>query len=255
MTRPLTLCYHGVSERWESTLATSPDRLRAQLSHLLAKGYEGVTFSALVGGEAPAKAVAVTFDDGFRSVFEHALPVLEELGIPGTVFVPVGLMGQSEPMSWPGIEIWRGTDFEDELISMTWDQVRALRSSGWEIGSHTVSHPRLTELSDEELFGELSDSREWCSRELEEPCRTLAYPYGANDRRVRAAVKEAGYLASAGMSPGPPDALCWPRTGVYPLDGKWRFRVKTSPAVRAFRDAGVGRALERGRGLGHRHRA
>jgi peptidoglycan/xylan/chitin deacetylase (PgdA/CDA1 family) len=192
--------------------------------------------------------VAVTFDDGYRSVFDLAMPVLSELDMQGTVFVPTDLTGHSEPMSWPGIEQWLGTPFQDELVPLSWDQVRALHEAGWEIGSHSVTHPRLTDLSDAALAVELADSRDRCARELGAPCRTLAYPYGAQDSRVRAAAREAGYSAAAGVRPGPFDPFCWPRIGVYPQDVPWRFRLKVSPTLRAFRGASAGLGLESLRG-------
>lgn len=104
----LVLCYHGVSHHWPSILAVTPDRLRGQLEFLVRHGYSGVTFSEIVAGEVPAKAVAITFDDGYRSVLDHGFPVLSEFGFPGTVFVPTSLVGLSGPMSWPGIDNWVG---------------------------------------------------------------------------------------------------------------------------------------------------
>ena len=64
---------------------------------------------------------------------------------------------------------------------MTWDELRALAERGVEIGSHTLTHPHLPLLSDEELLRELGDSREQFEAELNRPCRYLAYPYGEND--------------------------------------------------------------------------
>lgn len=243
MSQPLVLCYHAVAERWTGAIAVSPERLRSQLTSLLGKGYEAVTFSTLVLGETPRRALAITFDDGFCSVFDRARPIMEDLGIPGTVFVPAGLIGQPGPMRWPGIDKWLGTEFENELTPMTWDQLRTLQDAGWEVGSHTVSHPRLTELDDEALADQLVNSRERCSRELGRPCRTLAYPYGNEDQRVQEAARDAGYAAAASLSPGPLNHLCWPRTGIYSVDGDLRFRIKSSAKLMTLRGTAVGRAL------------
>jgi peptidoglycan/xylan/chitin deacetylase (PgdA/CDA1 family) len=251
VTRPLALYYHGVSDRWPSALAVSPERLRIQLEYVLEQGYQGVTFSQLVAGDLPRRAVAVTFDDGYRSVFERALPVLSELGMPGTVFVPTGLTGRSEPMSWPGIEQWLGTPFQEELMPLSWDQARALHEAGWEIGSHTVTHARLPKLGHAAVVDQLVESREECARELGVPCRTLAYPYGDQDRRVREAAREAGYTAAAGVRVGPLDPFCWPRIGAYSNDVPWRFRLKVSPALRTLRATRVGRGLDWIRRSGH----
>jgi peptidoglycan/xylan/chitin deacetylase (PgdA/CDA1 family) len=137
----LVLCYHAVSPHWPSILATTPDRLREQLEFLVGNGYSGATFSDVVSGEIPSKAVAITFDDGYKSVLDHGSPVLSEFGFPGTVFVPTSLVGLSAPMSWSGIEMWEGGPHEDELRPMNWDELRNLKDVGWEIASHTRSHP------------------------------------------------------------------------------------------------------------------
>jgi peptidoglycan/xylan/chitin deacetylase (PgdA/CDA1 family) len=244
MAHSLVLCYHAISPHWPSVLAITPERLREQLEFLVRHGFQGATVSQIVAGEAPAKALAITFDDAFRSVFDHAFSVLSEFGLPGTVFVPTSLVGLSGPMSWPGIDRWEGGPYEEELRCMTWDELRQLRDAGWEIASHTRSHPYLPDLADAELHAELAESRETCSRELGEPCRSLAYPYGAVDARVAQAAGEAGYEAAAGLRPGPPDPLRWPRFGIYPVDGPVRFRMKVSPVVRTIRNSGPGRVLE-----------
>jgi len=241
----LVLCYHAVSHHWPSILAVTPDRLRDQLEFLVRHGYSGATFSEIVAGEVPAKAVAITFDDGYRSVLDHGFPVLSEFGFPGTVFVPTSLVGLSGPMSWPGIDKWVGGSHEDELTPMTWDELRVLRDAGWEIASHTQTHPKLPELGDEELHAELVTSREVCARELGATCRSLAYPYGAWDDRVADAAGEAGYEAAGILALGPSEPLRWPRVGVYSFDTGARFRVKASSLVRTMRSSGAGLMLEK----------
>jgi peptidoglycan/xylan/chitin deacetylase (PgdA/CDA1 family) len=241
----LVLGYHAVSQHWPSTLAISPARLREQLELLLRRGYRPATFSQTVLGDAQAKSLAVTFDDGFRSIFDLAFPLLAELGLPATVFVPTALVGG--PLSWPGIERWEGTAHEHELQSMTWDQLRELSAAGWEVASHTRTHPKLTDLGADALLSELTESRETCEREMGKACPSLAYPYGAEDGRVRVAVRAAGYAAAGTLRPGPPDPLGFPRVGVYPIDDLWRFRIKVSPVVRRFRAVRLGQSLERWR--------
>jgi heparosan-N-sulfate-glucuronate 5-epimerase len=231
----LVLCYHAVSETWPADLSISPDRLRDHLRHLRRRGYRGVTFSELVAG-APGKVVAVTFDDGYRSVIELAAPILAELGFPGTLFVPTDHIGSEKPMAWPGIEGWLGTEHEPELVPMGWDEVRKLRDSGWEIGSHTRSHPKLSQIEGARLADELAGSRRVCEAELG-ACATIAYPYGDHDEAVVVATGEAGYEAAATLPDGSPPArpLAWPRVGIYNNDDLRAFKVKTSPWVRRAR--------------------
>jgi peptidoglycan/xylan/chitin deacetylase (PgdA/CDA1 family) len=242
---PLVLAYHAVSANWPAALAVPPDLFRRQLEMLLNRGYRGVTFTEVVKGEVPRKGLAVTFDDGYRSLQREARQILSELGIPGTVFVPTGMVGRPGPMVWKGIDQWAGTPYEDELTCMSWDELRELKQEGWEVASHTRSHPRLTELDDDRLASELVESRETCERELGVSSVTLAYPYGVHDARVRSAARDAGYLAAAANRPGPAKRFEWPRIDLYPVDKSWRFNLKVSPAVRALRSSRTGMLLNR----------
>lgn len=233
----LVLCYHAVSERWPSDLSITPERLEAHVGLIVSRGYQGITFHEAVTAPPDGKSVAVTFDDAFRSVYELAFPILSHFGLTGTVFVPTRKIGGDGPMAWPGIDEWLGGPYESELAAMSWEQVEELASAGWEIGSHTRSHPHLTQLDDEALAVELMGSRKDCEQRLGRPCRSLAYPYGDTDARVISAADRAGYVAAGALSErlesgGP---LNWPRVGIYYYDNLRRFRMKASPTLRRLR--------------------
>ncbi len=145
-------------------------------------------------------------------------------------------------MSWDGIDGWLGTEHEHELVPMSWDELGGLAGEGWEIGSHTRTHPRLTQVSDEQLADELAGSRSDCERELG-GCRSIAYPYGDHDARVVAAARAAGYEAAGTLParlPRTPRAHAWPRIGIHRLDSMRRFRLKASPTVRRLRASPLG---------------
>lgn len=120
---------------------------------------------------------------------------------------------------------------------MSWEQLGRLAEAGWEIGSHTRTHRHLVGLEDNALDDELRGSREDCERRLGRPCRSLAYPYGDSDARVRDATRAAGYAAATGQPARLTDAgrFCVARIGAYPPDAPLRFRLKTSPALRRLR--------------------
>jgi peptidoglycan/xylan/chitin deacetylase (PgdA/CDA1 family) len=239
----LVLCYHAVSDGWPSSLAIAPDRFEDQLGMLLKRGFRGATFERACTAPPSSRTLAVTFDDGYLSVLTQALPVLERLGLPATVFVPTDFVGVDGPMRWPGIDQWVGGAHERELRPMTWEQLGALRDAGWEIGSHTCSHPHLSRLGDRELAHELRESRSACEDRLGS-CRTIALPYGDGDARVLAAARDAGYVAVAGLpGQGTPSAGVR-RVGVYPADGSRRFAVKVARPVRRLRESGLARPLE-----------
>jgi peptidoglycan/xylan/chitin deacetylase (PgdA/CDA1 family) len=239
MTDLLVLGYHAVSESWRSVLSVTPANLERQLISLVRQGYRGARFHEAVTSPAAGKTVVVTFDDAYRSVRELALPILERLGLPGTVFVPTLFARGDQLASWPGVDVYLDGPDQHELAVMSWQELAGLASMGWEVGSHTRSHPRLTQLESEDLIEELRGAREDCERHLGRACHALAYPYGETDTRVVAAAAEAGYIAAAGLPRAHrlhrPSALNWPRIGVFHGDGQGRFRVKVSPTGRRLR--------------------
>jgi peptidoglycan/xylan/chitin deacetylase (PgdA/CDA1 family) len=189
----------------------------------------------------------VTFDDAFDSVRTRAAPILAELGVPATVFVPTDWPGRAT-MRWPGIDHWTATPFKHELEPMSWDALRALAACGWEIGSHTCSHPHLPQLDADGIARELTESRAVCERELGRPCRSTAYPFGEADDRVRVAAAHAGYEVAAGLSAAAfasRSRFDWPRVGVWHGEPGWRFRLKASPLTARLRATGAVSALAR----------
>ena len=232
----LVLCYHAVSPTWPAELSVTPDQLTAQVEFLAKRGYRGITFSDAVLGETGDKTVAITFDDGYASTLKLARPILDRFEMPATVFVPTDFIGGG-PMAWPGIDQWMGGEHESELMPMSWDEVRELADGGWEIGSHTKSHPHLPEIPDDRLDEELAESRRTCERMLDRRCFSLAYPYGDYDERVIASAARAGYATAATLPSRvhPTRPLAWPRVGVYNQDGMAVFRVKVSETVGRLR--------------------
>jgi peptidoglycan/xylan/chitin deacetylase (PgdA/CDA1 family) len=233
----LVLCYHAVSEEWDAPLSVTPERFEAQLARLARRGYRGVTASEALANRDDGRVVAITFDDAFRSVLELAAPILAPFEMVATVFAPTGFIGSGSPMSWPEIDRWRGGPSEHELLPLAWDELRALVGLGWEVGSHTVTHPRLPKLGPPELRGELEESKAACEREIGVSCASVAYPYGDHNRTVVEAAAAAGYRFGLTLPPRLHAAqpLRWPRVGVYYGDDLHRFALKTSRVVRRVR--------------------
>jgi peptidoglycan/xylan/chitin deacetylase (PgdA/CDA1 family) len=232
----LVLGYHAVSDDWQSDLAVSTSNLEHQLGSLVRRGYRGALLHEVANSPPSGRTLVVTFDDAYRSVRELALPIMRELGVPGVVFAPTHFAEGDRLASWEGVDIYLDGPHARELEVMSWEELRELQAAGWEVGSHTRSHPHLTQLDEPSLSEELRGSREDCERHLGTPCRSLAYPYGDTDARVIAATAGAGYSAAAGLPHfhrlHPPAALNWPRIGVFQGDGPVRFAVKASRTVR-----------------------
>jgi peptidoglycan/xylan/chitin deacetylase (PgdA/CDA1 family) len=204
---------------------------------LIRRGWRGTTFRDAVQAPPAPRTLAVTFDDAFASVYEQAYPILSSLGVPATVFAPTSFMSERQPLRWNGIDHWLQTSSAPELRGMSWEDLGRLYEAGWEVGSHTRTHPRLTSLDDSEMRDELAESRHEIAAHLCTACETVAYPYGDVDQRVADAAQRAGYLAGAALASGlrARGLQRWPRVGIYNGDQMWRFRLKISRATRALR--------------------
>jgi peptidoglycan/xylan/chitin deacetylase (PgdA/CDA1 family) len=238
MSNVLVLCYHAISPDWPADLSVTPERFEEQLELLVRRGYTGATFERALTEPPARRTLAVTFDDAYQSVLELALPIMRRLGLPGSVYVPTDFPGRPGPMAWDGIDRWLGGPHEHELSCLGWEQLGELAEAGWEVGSHTRSHPHLTRLEHGDLAAELEGSRAACEEGLGLPCRSIAYPYGELDDRVVQAARAAGYSVGAALPEGrfpAPVPLDWPRVGVYNGDDLRRFRLKVSPLLRRVR--------------------
>jgi peptidoglycan/xylan/chitin deacetylase (PgdA/CDA1 family) len=239
-----SLCYHAVSPSWDWRYAVRPEQLGAQVEDLLRRGYRPTTFTEAVEAPRASRKLAVTFDDGHRSVLEHGLPVLSALGVPATVFVVTGYTGSARPLTFGRLGAYAGTPDEHELASLDWDDLRHLAEQGWEIGSHSHTHARLTELDDAKLGCELTESREACAANLGRPCTSIAYPFGAADARVASAARAAGYRAGAVVDVGSRrgDTLRRPRVPILLGDDPERVAQRAS-SLRRPTVSRLGRAL------------
>jgi peptidoglycan/xylan/chitin deacetylase (PgdA/CDA1 family) len=221
----LVLCYHGVAPGSIHGEVT-PEAFHAQLNHLAVRGYRWATFTDAVLGSEPGRVAAITFDDGIESAVEHGLPILDDFGAPGTMFLTLSMLGWGGRLDGAG--------------------AARLAERGWEIGSHTMSHPVLTNVDDETLQAELRDSKLELERVVGRPCNAVSYPTGRCDARVAAAAEAAGYMAGAaleGATTVPRGPLAWPRVGVRGDDSLRVFRLKCSRAVRRARSGWARRPL------------
>lgn len=231
------LGYHALVDDGPPFLSMSPAVFERQLDFLAAKGYRSGTRADLetLAADRPlgGNRAFLTFDDGFLDTYTVARPLLAERGFTGFVFVLPRHLDDGAPLAWPEVagEVRR---HPETMRSMTWEQAGALAGEGWEIGSHTLTHPRLTELGDAELAAELGESRQLVADRLGR-CDTLAYPFGAWDARVERAAAAAGYRfaftlpidSQRGASP-----LSIPRLTIDDRDSVARFRAKVSLAGR-----------------------
>ncbi len=230
---PLVLCYHAVVVGEPQRLAVRREQLESQLRSLLRRGYRPVTAADAL--EQRGRLLHLTFDDAYRRVVD-TLPLLLELGVPATIFACTGYARDGRPFDVLELRDDAAVD-PQAFETMDWPALRAAASGGLEIGSHTVTHPHLPQLSDVELGRELRDSKVELEDELGRPCLHLAYPYGEEDARVRTAARRAGYEAAFAVDPGRgrSDRFAVPRLAVYRHDTAAGFRFRTSPLLRRLR--------------------
>ena len=246
--RPLMLCYPAVDSAWHSNLSISEELFVSHMAALEKRGYVGLTFVEAerlrVAGSLPERSVVVTFDDGYATSIMRCRSLLDEVGFPATVFVVTSFVESGEPMCWPGVEKWTERT-PLEMKPLDWPALLGLIEGGWEVGSHTVSHPLLTELDDESLDEQLVTSRRRIVEELG-ACETIAYPYGVADERVAIAAARAGYVAGCTLKPAHrvDEPHRRPRVGLFSHDRGFRQWAKLSPAVGRVRRTRLAETLE-----------
>lgn len=181
------LAYHRVGFT-TSDLTVSLQRFKNDLQQLKADGYTTITLNDFMrfiddrNVELPEKPVLITFDDGYQDNYEHAFPILEQFGMVGSFFIITGMMGQPE--------------------RVTADQVKEMAKHGMSIGSHTVSHRALAELSAEEATQELCVSKSVLEDLLGSEVNAIAYPRGSYTAETIELGKTCGYNAGFTVKEG-----------------------------------------------------
>lgn len=218
------LLYHRVADD-RDPLAIGPTRFREQMEFLAAAGYRVTDLMgalALLDREAaPPRTVALTFDDGFADVGDHALPILADLGFRATVFVTTGVTDGRRSFGW----------YAHQPPVLGWDDVVALDRDGTlRFEAHTVSHPSLLALDTAHARAEIVDSRAELEARLGRPVLAFAYPAGLYGERERRLVADAGYAAAVSCEPGvnlpDTDRFALHRRQIDASDGLIDFRAK-----------------------------
>jgi len=192
--RSVIVGYHGVADcdlrRDLSRLQTPPAQFARHVELLAAAGFRFTTMTAAADDLAatrPRPGLAViTFDDGLRNNHSTALPILDAVGAPATVYVASGFIG--------GVNPWLTTDAGGAMLNE--EEIRELARAGWEIGAHTVDHPDMATLGYAECRAQIDASRERLESITEGPVDTFAYPFGRYGEAAVAAVKDSGMRAA-----------------------------------------------------------
>jgi peptidoglycan/xylan/chitin deacetylase (PgdA/CDA1 family) len=170
------LAFHAI-QSGPGPLRVDAERFAAVVAALVEAGATGITAShaaRIVAGESegPAKPVAFTFDDGYRSVHRNAMPVLRAVGWPGTIFPVTGALGHRNTWDGPGVE---------DLEVLDIDSLAQLQAEGWEIGGHSHTHRSLRGVSAAEVTDELEQADAALAQAVGSVPESFAYPYGHFD--------------------------------------------------------------------------
>ena len=217
------LAYHMVEPRfdWGATRVT-PKQFERQIEAVMSKDLGCVTLSEYGrSAKLEERRLAITFDDGYASVYHHAFPVLRAHDIKATVFLIAGYAGQ--------MNAWDINIGGLRFPHLDWRQIELLAEAGWEFGSHGMSHRDLTLLTDAELRRELELSRQIIERRSGCHNGWIAYPFGNVNARVWHAAVECGYRSGVVMGSRPaevPEPYARIRSGIYLFDSRRSFEHK-----------------------------
>jgi len=220
------LIYHRFGEEKYPTTNVGVERFREQLAFLRDNNYRVISLEQLVdslknGNQLPDRAVVITIDDGYRSVYENAWPLLKEFGYPFTVFIYV-----------------KATD-HNGWNYMTWNQVKEMKAAGVDIQNHGYAHDHMAFKSKETdmiqyragIRGDLSLSTKIMSDKLGVRPRYFAIPYGEYNRTLLDEIRSFGYDAILLQDPGSvssdTDPFAIPREPILGLEWSTMEHFKT----------------------------
>jgi peptidoglycan/xylan/chitin deacetylase (PgdA/CDA1 family) len=233
------LFYHRVSNDRDE-LAVTPAAFAEQMDYLASKVYRVVdvltAIDMLDSGKPLARTVALTFDDGFLDVAEHALPILSERGFQGTVFVSPAVTDGRTAFSWYS---------EQQPPLLNWDDIVELDRDGTlRFEAHSLTHPNLPALDEGAAKEEIAGSKRELENRLGRVVRAFSYPSGLYGEREARLAAEAGYKIAVSCEPGVNDSstnrFTLKRRQVDARDSLLDFRAKlggghdSSPPLRAL---------------------
>jgi len=166
------------------------------------------------------KGVALTFDDGMRSVFNNALPVIRDLAIPAHLFLTTNAVGKSNK--------WQSQpDYAPSFEMLDWGEVEKLHQGGFTIESHTNSHPDMRTLSENEIEDECQIANDLIEKRLARRPEYFAYPYGYRNKLASDYIKKnyrAGVTTEFRFLGDVEDYAVLPRLDSYYLRFPWVYR-------------------------------
>lgn len=202
-----------------------PNQFHTQIEYLAKNGYKSLTLKELVNQqsfERDEKYVVITFDDAYRCIFEYAYPVLKSFGFKATIFVIANYVGK--------LNQWDYCILNNKFYHCDWLHLKILQENGWEIGSHSLSHRALTNVSCDEAWHEIKYSKEIIEKHLNCEVNFFSFPFGKYNHKLLQMVLEAGYSGGCTLGKKSRSSLnklkIIDRRGVYLIDPLMLFKAK-----------------------------
>lgn len=174
------LTYHSIDSSG-SVISTSPEKFRSQMQYLSNSSHNVISLNEIATcilekQPFPPRSLSITFDDGFKNNYEIAYPILKEYEFKATIFLVTGYCGKNNQ--------WQGQPAEIPVLEiMDWGEVVEMSNNGIDFGAHTVNHPNLLKLTQEQAEDEIVDSKKEIEERLGKKIVCFAYPYGGETNK------------------------------------------------------------------------
>lgn len=190
------LLFHSIADdvaRPYRPYTVTPRRFAEQLEVLSRRGFSALTVRQATDAiraeqPLPPRPIVISFDDGLRDFLTGAMPILEDFGMPATLFVTTGLVGKTA--------VWLRNLGEGQRPMMDWHELSTLPARGIEIGAHTRTHPQLDILNLPQAWAEIVGSKVDIETVLSIEVKSFAYPHGYSTPAVRKIASDAGFTSA-----------------------------------------------------------
>lgn len=205
------LTYHKVDTKFELGITrVTPKQFEKHIKFLYERGYKSLTVSEARSLKTDdEKFICITFDDGYKNVFDFAFPILKKYDFKATVFVISNFVGKIN--TW---DFGFGIRFEH----LNWDELKILSEHGWEIGSHSASHISLNLVDDEKIKLELESSKYEIEKNLGIVVKSFAPPFSRYNKRIVDLALKCGYEGVYALTNGEKLDGVYHRFAVYAID-------------------------------------
>jgi peptidoglycan/xylan/chitin deacetylase (PgdA/CDA1 family) len=213
------ICYDkefGINVVW-------PSQFQRHMKYLHERKFHPITFIDIVKGNIPSNPIIITFDDGYQSIFDYALPILQKYHFRAVIYIITNFIGK--------YNLWDAKLSGNRFMHLNQEEIYALHQAGMEIGSHGKTHRGLIFLNREDIESELSESFEFLKDLTHQRILSIAYPFGLQNNQIQQIARKVGYHFGCinlwGVQPKN-NPFCLKRIPVYRIDNLNVFHNKLS---------------------------